>query len=540
MATGLKRVLDDLGSTVLGVSALPADLSTQVTGVHIYDPLDELLVAPGGLLLGTGVEGEEKIAALLVELGRQGAAGLVVKALAPPGPYLRQQVRETGVALLGLTRAASWAQIAALLRSLLSEGEVGETEHEGDLFAVANAVCELLDAPVTIEDRSSRVLAYSVRQEEADEFRVETILGRQVPERFVRLYEELGFFRRLYQSREPLFLEYEGMLPRAAIAVRAGDEILGSMWAAVREPLNDQRRAAFTDAAKIVALHLLRRRAGADAERRLRADLLATVLAGGDQAAEAASRLDIATNRVCVLAAQLSSPKPIDVAQAESERQRFCDALALHIGAIHPRAAAALVGGMAYAVLPLTGGQTRAVQVAEDFLARVGTRHAANIGVGRVAASITEIARSRDDADRALRVLRSRCESGVAVHFRDVHFESLMLQLGDLVAAQDQPPTGPYDRLVDYDRESGSDLVATLAAYLDAFGNVNEAAGAVQVHPNTFRYRLRRLCEISGLDLGDPGARLAVMVQLKLYGSTTGGSRLGGSDDDSQDASPRD
>jgi DNA-binding PucR family transcriptional regulator len=72
---------------------------------------------------------------------------------------------------------------------------------------------------------------------------------------------------------------------------------------------------------------------------------------------------------------------------------------------------------------------------------------------------------------------------------------------------------------VAHDAENGSDLLPTLAAYLDAFGNVNDAAASVQVHPNTFRYRLRRLSEIAGLDLADPGARLAVMLQLKLYGS---------------------
>ncbi|GAB3691687.1 hypothetical protein GCM10027589_57700 [Actinocorallia lasiicapitis] len=237
-------------------------------------------------------------------------------------------------------------------------------------------------------------------------------------------------------------------------------------------------------------------------------------------------------------------PQDFDAARAESERQRFCDALALHIGAIHPKASAALVGNVAYAVLPLPGDESRAVQVAEDFLARVGGRHAAAIGVGRLAGSISEIALSRADADRALRVLRSRRAAGTAAAFRDVHFDSLLLQLGDLVAAQDQPPAGPYERLVAHDAEHGSDLVPTLAAYLDAFGNINEAAALVRVHANTFRYRLRRLCEIAGLDLSDPGARLAVMLQLKLYesglsGSTTGRPGLGRSHDARRDGMPR-
>src|SRR5690606_27068806 len=202
----------------------------------------------------------------------------------------------------GLTRAASWSQVAALLRSLLAEGDLDgpEDEPQGDLFSLANAVCALLDAPVTIEDRSSRVLAFSGGQDEADHGRIATVLGRQVPEEWRRLLEERGVFLYLYQGHEPVYIRFddETMVDRVAIAVRSGDEILGSIWAAVREPLSEQRRIALVDAAKIVALQLLRERAGADTQRRLRADLLSTVLAGGAGAAEAAERLGVAKERV--------------------------------------------------------------------------------------------------------------------------------------------------------------------------------------------------------------------------------------------------
>ena len=35
------------------------------------------------------------------------------------------------------------------------------------------------------------------------------------------------------------------------------------------------------------------------------------------------------------------------------------------------------------------------------------------------------------------------------------------------------------------------------------------------VHPSTFRYRLRRLTEVSGIDLSDPEQRFAAMLQLR-------------------------
>lgn len=533
----LGRILDDLGTTVLDVAASPGHLDAEVTGVHIYDPLDELIVAEGAMVLAVGVQGAAEICALLARVPH--AAGVVVKLPVDVDERVRAAVLETGVAVLGLTRAASWAQVAALLRSLLAEGDLaepGEGGH-GDLFALANAVCALLDAPVTIEDRSSRVLAFSGRQEEADQGRVETVLGRQVPERYLRLLDEQGAFKRLYQSREPVYIELpdDSVINRVAVAVRAGDDILGSIWVAVREPLTPQRQRALADAAKVVALRLLHERAGADTQRRLRADLLSTVLAGGADAAEAAGRLGIATGRLCVLAAELTGPAAdpggraanaatdhaADHVRSESERQRFCDALALHVAAIHPKAAAALAGSVAYAVLPLTPGggeEERAVRVAESFLARVGPRHAANVGVGRLAHNLAQVARSRADADRALRVLRHRGVTGQAAGYTAVHFESLLLQVADVAAAEEQAPTGPYQRLLEHDAEHGTELAATLGAYLDAFGDVNLAAARVHVHPNTFRYRLKRLTEIGGLDLSDPDARLTVQLQMRIFG----------------------
>jgi DNA-binding PucR family transcriptional regulator len=36
------------------------------------------------------------------------------------------------------------------------------------------------------------------------------------------------------------------------------------------------------------------------------------------------------------------------------------------------------------------------------------------------------------------------------------------------------------------------------------------------VHPNTFRYRLRRAAEVGRIDLNDRSARLSAMLQLHL------------------------
>jgi hypothetical protein len=528
----LRRVLDDLGATLLELACGDVAPVEEVGGIAIHDPVDEPVLPRRALVLGVGVHDPAHTAALLADLGRQRAAGLVLRSPVPVDDRVAAAVTASGVPLLGLTRGASWTQLAALLRSLLAEGDVGDPGSEtlgglpsGDLFSVANAVAALIDAPVTIEDRSSRVLAFSGRQEEADQSRVETILGRQVPERYYRVLVERGVFRKLYRSSDLVYVEpvpelSDFRMTRAAVAVRAGDEVLGSIWAAVREPLSDDRAAGLRDAARLVALHLLRVRAGADVSRRLRADLVSTALEGGTGAFEAVRRLGLADQPVVVVA--LGVPDP-------AERPRLADGLAMHLSAIHPLCASALIGDVVYGLIPVTGGdgaggdfdadaERRAMRIATGFLDRVGDRSRPVIAIGHVAPDAAGLPAARACADRVLRVLRAAGERGEhrVARLTDVHSESLIIELRDLAAAHGDRPTGPVARLAAYDAEHGTNLMATMRAWLDAFGDVTQAAAAMYIHPNTFRYRLRRLTELSGIDLDDPDQRFAAMLQLRV------------------------
>jgi hypothetical protein len=534
----LGRVLDDLGATLLDLVHGDPEVPDEIGGVVIHDPVDAPVLPPRALVLGVGVDTPEQVVELMAELGEADAAGLVVRAPAPVNSDVRAASDAASVALLGLSRGAPWAHLAAMLRSLLAEGDVGAGEEQslgglpsGDLFAVANAIAALLDAPITIEDRSSRVLAFSGRQDEADPSRVETILGRQVPERYTRILNERGVFRELHRSDLPVFISPipDGQdafsMPRVAIAVRAGDEVLGSIWAAVPGPLSDERADAFGDAAKLVALHMLRVRAGADVQRRLRADLLSSALEGGTGARDALDRLGLAGRPLMVLGVGTSNDadeSSTSGATAAHERQRLSDAFALHLSAVHPAAAAALIGGTTYGLVPVAGaaadGEERALRIAHDFIERVGDRLRPVVAVGPTAADLAGLAHARASTDRALRVLREgRGERRVA-RLEDIHVEGLMLELRDLVAARGDQPTGALARLIDYDDKHQSNLVETLRAWLDAFGDVTAAAESLFLHPNTFRYRLRRVADVGEIDLADPEQRFVAMVQLRVLG----------------------
>jgi len=209
-------------------------------------------------------------------------------------------------------------------------------------------------------------------------------------------------------------------------------------------------------------------------------------------------------------------------AQTEADFQRVSSAFALHLSAVHPHSAVAPVGGVLYGLLPVAedaaGSAERAASIAKQFLDRIGHASSVVVGIGRVVTDRTALPRSRSDADRALRVLKEGLVTARVAQSTDVHVEALLLELADLMARDGSEVTGPVARLGEYDRDHRSDLLETLRAWLDAFGDVNQAAASVHVHPNTFRYRLRRLAEVGGIDLGDPDARFGAMLQLRLNG----------------------
>ncbi|MEP6696226.1 MAG: helix-turn-helix domain-containing protein [Pseudonocardiales bacterium] len=67
-----------------------------------------------------------------------------------------------------------------------------------------------------------------------------------------------------------------------------------------------------------------------------------------------------------------------------------------------------------------------------------------------------------------------------------------------------------YDTL----RQAGSSLLETLTAYLDSGGTLEGTARALFVHPNTVRYRLRRITEVCGLSPVNARDAFALRVAL--------------------------
>jgi hypothetical protein len=558
----LSQLLAALGPSPLRLLSSPAAGSTPVSGVWIHEPRAALPPARHALLLAVGAQPSSPEAGqLLREAARAGHAGLVIKSYGePPGP-LAAVAEETGLALLAADEDLAWhhldALISAALAAVARPAAGGGATPVGDLFALANAIAAMVGGATTIEDPYLHVLAYSTLPgQPIDEHRRQGILGLQVP--YVPVneaqYRELG--RAAGVCR---FTAGPGSLPRLAIAVRAGTELLGSIWVVnAGGTLGPGAEQALTEAASIAALHLLAARTGADLARRLRGDLLRRVLADPASAAVVAPQLGLsAAAPVAVAAFTVLSDDP-GGALAAHAALRFTDLVSLHCEAHYGRPGCALIDGTVYALLPAhsaaaqpaaaqpaaaqpaaaqpAGAQSAAAQpdrrahrelvttIAQR--AQQALRLPVRAALGGQVAGLALAAASRHDADLVLRVLASRPDPApgpaaepVAASIDEVRASATLAELAQDLSGRPALGEGTGPAIRAYDLERGTSYAATLLSYLDANSDIADAARRLNVHPNTCRYRLARAEQLFGFSLADPDERLLLWLQLRLASS---------------------
>ena len=87
---------------------------------------------------------------------------------------------------------------------------------------------------------------------------------------------------------------------------------------------------------------------------------------------------------------------------------------------------------------------------------------------------------------------------------------------GEMRARMDAFASTMLHTLEDHDTRRGSELVSTLAAFLDLGGALAQAADQLGVHRNTLSYRLNRIAELTARDLNDPQTRFLLQIALAI------------------------
>lgn len=514
----LDRLVNVLGGYGVRLCGRPEMRATWLRSVAMPDATDRHVA--GDLLLAVGTSS-------VAEAVRWAAAAQATAVLVRPaetdsgtgsgtesGADVERNAAAIGcrreVAVLLADPAVSWSQLAGVVYGLVLESrETASGRGPTDLFALADSLADVIGGAVTIEDRHSRVLAYSRSQQGGDPARLETILVRQVPDRLRELFQQQGVFARLAATDEPVFVPADsrhGLTGRMAVAARAGHELLGSVWVSCDSPLTGAHRRALTDGARTVALHLLRSRASADLERQVESDLVIRLLEGSADAATVFSRLGLSPEAMRVIAVR---------AYAEGERHAplllAFEQATTGFGWSRP-GRSTLLGDTLYTILPAERAEA-ARQWVMALRAELPARVRVAAGIGGPA-EVAELPAGRQEADECLALHESGRPGAVPPAYDEAWDDILLRRLRAAARIGRTPARGPVSALLRHDARHGTQFAATLRAWLETQGDLTLAAERLGVHPNTIRNRLRKMGELTPLDLDDARQRLAMIIML--------------------------
>ncbi|HEV2813319.1 MAG TPA: helix-turn-helix domain-containing protein, partial [Solirubrobacteraceae bacterium] len=272
--------------------------------------------------------------------------------------------------------------------------------------------------------------------------------------------------------------------------------------------LGEVDRLVLHQAATVVALELLRRRVADTTERRLAGDVLASLVNGELSGPDVARRLEPfgLDHEVCgiVLA-------PLD----DRRRPEMEDALA---AALRDEAVPALVAVEDSRTCALVPG------MADDELFELGERARARVSAEAGVPVMAGAGRSvpAHDARRTLHEARCALEAralgavngGALATYRDLGSFQLLLSL------QDHEALGLFcDSLLGPieagEGQYGGELMRSLEAFIECNGQWERAAQRLFCHRHTLRYRIRRIEELTGRDLGNARDRIEFWLALR-------------------------
>ena len=312
------------------------------------------------------------------------------------------------------------------------------------------------------------------------------------------------------------------------VPVRAGADLLGLLAVGVDEQTVDShgRRRALEHGSTVLALELSKERAAAEVERRLRGDLVEEVLAGGMEGDEAervarqAERLGHRLpHRAWVVVLEPDDDETESALAGRAQQDRLDAALSGLIKSRLPGALTLVRSASAVFLIPdeIATDLPAVEKLASLVLngaAQVMKPGTASVGIGNVANSVGELARSHLEARQALRLTRRAGSRGRVASYRSLGAFRLLLEVQSPDALR-RFVDELLGTLLQYAQSRDTPLLETLEALSAARWVRRAAARQLGIHINSMSYRVERIQALTGLQLDDPETRVAISIALR-------------------------
>ena len=296
-------------------------------------------------------------------------------------------------------------------------------------------------------------------------------------------------------------------------------------------PLSDFDRLTLHQAVTIVALELLRARVAGDTERRLAGNLLAAVVSGELAGAELSRRLSPMglSDRVAALVVERPSngrgpSAPYEAALRAALRDDNVPALVASSGSLTCALCAALPDEELFAVAERVGARI-APELDRNVIIGAGrgvpagearrSFHEARCAVEALGLGLGLGTAETDGAAANGSGTSAEAEKGARIAtYRDLGSFQLLLSLQEDEALRlfCDSILGPIEA---GDGHYGGELMRSLEAFIEENGQWERAARRLYCHRHTLRYRIRRVEELTGRNLGNARDRIEFWLALR-------------------------
>ena len=294
-------------------------------------------------------------------------------------------------------------------------------------------------------------------------------------------------------------------------------------------PSEDVDLQVVQHAATVYALAMMRERMASEVAQQLRDELFEGLLHGRAQdeqvALERAVRLGYDPRRqyrVLVLVADDPGSRGEQRPESLTRRRHVLEGLAEVVKRRAPGSIGMARRDDLVVLVPELDGARRPAEVGriavQQAQALVPTWHV-TVGLGDVCSAATEIARSHEQARRAVDTARRFGRRSDVVTFEELGLYRLLFHVKDsseLRGFVEQV----LGALLAYDQRHQAHLVLTLSTFLAHNGNLQATARELSLHVNSVAYRLQRIQSIASLNLEQAEDRLLAQVALKILSGT--------------------
>ncbi|MEA4907636.1 MAG: hypothetical protein GYA17_16155 [Chloroflexi bacterium] len=546
-------------------------LDREILSVNVMEVPDiDNWVHPGELLITTMYplrDQRAKIETLIPRLCRKELAGIAVKLhryIVEIPESVIQQANGLGFPIIEIPSDISFIDLIQPVTSRILELQTNEllrseTIHNqfldlvlngGGFAEIASALARMVSCAVTIADRFHMVLGSSGAggREHPHMAFIETDIRGST---YLADHFAPQLSANQTPSRKVIFMEVEDgarTLPLLVCPVKVGDLEFGRIivWGKPAAGLDSMDLIAIEHASTIAALKMMEARSIRQVEQRFHNDIFEELLSDNPtvqaQALQNARQAGIEFPTpflVVIMGADINHHRSLTTAE-ESRLDESLYMARRYVQGYNPHAVFWSHGARMVIFFSADGNDTAAVhrrvrdclETVRGLLKSQSGSLPISAGVSDVFTEIRGFRLAYEQARQSLEIGQAMAEEeqGVIRHYSDLGFFRVIdfsSGRANLVRfCQDTLGT-----LIAYDRQHGTELIATLRVYLRCNQNATRAARALFIHYNTLRYRLDCITDILGNALDQPEQRMAIEMALYLYPLVNlSGSILAGSE----------